>query len=286
MRRNSPAIEPTRGGVGAYVTEIDLGQDLPGELIGTLIKALGEHGVLFFRDQDINPTQHVALAKRFGTIVANKFLDQVPEFPMIALLQKKAGQNYNVGGDWHTDHSYEAAPALGSILIARQTPSRGGDTLFANMYSAFDTLSDGLKETLESLSSVHGTSHVFGTGARTAKLYAPEEDTRGLKAEDFVTQEAVHPMVICHPISGRKVLYVNPGYTQRVVGWTEEECEPLLKMLYEHATRPEHIYRFEWKPGSVAFWDNRCTWHYAVNDYQGTERVMHRITVQGVPLES
>jgi taurine dioxygenase len=284
MGSNSLDIEPTTGGVGAFIKGIDLGLDQPDDVIETLQKALGDHGVIFFRDQDITPAQHVAFAERFGQIDVNKFLDQVPGFPMIALVQKKAGQSYNIGGDWHTDHSYDVAPALGSILIARQVPPKGGDTLFANMYSALDTLSDGMKATLEGLSTVHGTSHVFGVNGRTPRLYALDEDPRAIPREDFVIQEAIHKAVIRHPISGRKALYVDPGYTQRVDGWSDEESSPFLKVLYDHATRPEHTYRFEWKPGSIAFWDNRCTLHYAVNDYQESERVMHRVTVKGVPL--
>jgi taurine dioxygenase len=206
MRRNAPAFTPTSGGVGAFVSGIDLAKDLPGEVIGTLVQALGEHGVLFFRDQAITPEQHLAFARRFAPVVPNKFLDQVPGHPEIALLNKKPGQRYNIGGDWHADHSYEAAPAIGSVLVARQVPPRGGDTCFANMYRAYTELSDGLKATLESLATVHCTSHVFGPGARTPRLYAPEEDGRGIKPEDFVIQEAIHPMVIRHPISGLSVV--------------------------------------------------------------------------------
>lgn len=284
MSSHMPTIEPTSGGVGAHVSDVDLSADLSDEAVAALYQALGEHGVLFFADQDITPDRHLAFAGRFAPVVPNVFLDQVPGYPDIALVQKREGQRYNIGGDWHTDHSYDEEPALGSILVARETPERGGDTLFTNMYTAYDTLSDGLKETLEHLSCVHGTSHVYGEQGRTPKLYALDEDERGRKPEDYAIKETVHPTVIRHPISGRKVLYVDPGYSQRIDGWTEQESEPFLKMLFAHSTRPELTYRFQWKPGSIAFWDNRCTCHYAVNDYEGGARVMHRVTVEGVPL--
>tara|TARA_A100001037_G_scaffold83142_1_gene75182 strand:+ start:1559 stop:2419 length:861 start_codon:yes stop_codon:yes gene_type:complete len=284
MSGDTPTIEPTGGGVGAHVSNIDLRTELSDDSVALLFQALGDYGVLFFADQNITPDQHLAFAGRFAPVVPNVFLDQVPGYPDISLVQKRKGQRYNIGGDWHTDHSYDKEPALGSILVARETPERGGDTLFTNMYTAYDTLSDGLKEVLGQLSSVHSTSHVYGVAGNRPRLVAQDEDMRGRKPEDYAIKETIHPVVIRHPISGRKVLYVDPGYTQKIDGWTDEESEPFLKMLFAHATRPELTYRFQWKPGSIAFWDNRCTCHYAVNDYEGGGRVMHRVTVEGVPL--
>jgi len=182
----------------------------------------------------------------------------------------------NIGGGWHTDHSYDQIPAMGSLLYALQTPPTGGDTLFASMYAAYDALSDGLKQTLAGLRAVHSSRHVFG-----AKKPGLEDRFHN---PDLATQDAVHPVVITHPDSGRKALYVNPGFTLRFDGWTDEESRPLLSYLYEHAVRPEFVYRFAWQPGSLAFWDNRATWHYAVNDYHGERRLMHRITVEGSAL--
>ncbi len=168
---------------------------------------------------------------------------------------------------------------MGSILLAREVPETGGDTLFASMYRAYDTLSDGLKRTLEGLRAEHSSRHVFGPGAK-----ATEPDSRFHNAEEAV-QDAVHPVVIRHPISGRKALYVNPGFTLRFEGWTDEESRPLLEMLYRHAQRPEHTYRYSWEEGSIAFWDNRATWHYALDDYPDQRRLMHRVTIEGGPLD-
>jgi taurine dioxygenase len=169
---------------------------------------------------------------------------------------------------------------LGSILLAREVPPRGGDTLFACMAQAYEALSDGLKKTLEGMRAVHSSRHVFG-----AKANYLQSDIRGrLGNTEAATQDAVHPVVVRHPESGRKVLYVNSSFTVRFEGWTAQESAPLLKFLYEHAARPEFTTRFVWREGSIAFWDNRATWHYALNDYQGERRLMHRITVEGVPL--
>ena len=202
---------------------------------------------------------------------------------MIAEVRKEPDQTENIGGGWHTDHSYDLDPVMGSILLARETPPTGGDTLFANMYSAHETLSDGLKRTLAGLRAVHSSRHVFGAQAERFKDTDNDIGDR-LGNADAATQDSVHPVVIAHPISGRKVLYVNPGFTVGIDGWTKEESRGLLEMLYEHAKRPEHAYRFQWRPGSIAFWDNRATWHYAVNDYHGARRLMHRITLDGVAL--
>ena len=154
--------------------------------------------------------------------------------------------------------------------------------MYANMYTAFETLSQGLKDALLAMKAVHSSRHAFGPDANYRKRGS---DLAGrLGNPDLALQDAVHPVVIRHPISGRLALYVNPGFTIRFDGWTKEESAPLLQMLYQHAQRPEHCYRFRWQDGSVAFWDNRATWHYALNDYQGQRRELHRITIDGGPL--
>lgn len=274
-------IEPSPGGVGAFVRGIDLARDLSGNTVGVLRQALGEHCVLFFRDQELTREQHIDAAEKFGEINVNRFFGRVPGHDKIAMVVKEPDQTTNIGGGWHTDHSYDQIPAMGSMLLARETPPRGGDTLFANMYAAYESLSDGLKQTLEGLRAVHSSRHAFG---------AQSTYMRGVKGRignpELATQDAVHPVVISHPISGRKALYVNSAFTLHFEGWTKDESEPLLKMLYAHAARPEHTYRFQWAPGSIAFWDNRAAWHYAVNDYHGARREMHRITLEGEPLHA
>ena len=272
-------VRSSGGGVGAFVEGLDLSLGMSDDARDMLRAALGDHGVLFFRGQDLSPEAHLAFAERFGAINVNRFFKAVDGHPRIAEVRKEPDQQANIGDGWHTDHSYDEAPALGSILVARETPASGGDTLFANMYTAYETLSDGLKATLDGLSAVHSSRHVFGANSRHKQEGRDFGERFGNEAA--ATQDAVHPIVIRHPISGRKALYVNPGFTLRVDGWTEAESAPLLGMLYAHAARPEHTYRFQWAPGSIAFWDNRATWHYALNDYHGARRLMHRITIEG-----
>ena len=273
-------VEPLSRHVGAEIGGVDLSAPLPDASFAEIRRAFGEYGVVFFRDQRLTPEQHVAFAERFAPIDVNRFFAAVPGYPMIAEVRKEPEQTRNIGGGWHTDHSYDQAPALGSMLYAREVPMTGGDTLFAGMYAAYDALSDGLKQTLEGLRACHSSRHVFG-----AEAYARRGDLQGrIGNPELATQDAVHPVVIRHPQTGRKALYVNPGFTLRFEGWTDEESRPLLDYLYGHAVRPEFTCRFHWRDGSLALWDNRSTWHFAVNDYQGERRLLHRITIQGSPL--
>jgi taurine dioxygenase len=265
-------------GCGAVVTGIDLTRFDDGEL-AELRKAFAEHGVLFFVEQKLTPEDHIAFARRFGTIVVNKFFPESAAHPEIAEVRKEKEQRTNIGGGWHADHSYDEAPALGSILVARELPEAGGDTMFANLYVAWDALSDGLKRTLSGLRAIHSNRHLYGEHG----IYRKSDLAAQLKGEEGVG-DAVHPAVIVHPDTGRKALYVNPGHTRHFEGWSQAESQALLQYLYAHATRPEFTCRFRWAPGSVAFWDNRCSWHYAINDYHGSRRLMHRITLAGAPL--
>ncbi len=275
MLSNRLEIRPMAGAVGAEIGGVDLA-DLSDGHVADIKEALAQHGVIVFRDQTLTEEQHIAAARRFGEIDINRFFAKTERHPEIALVVKEPDQTVNIGGGWHTDHSYDVLPALGSMLYARAVPPLGGDTMFASMYAAYDTLSDGLKETLSGLRAVHSSRHVFG------------KNREGLKGRvgnhDLATQDAVHPVAIVHPESGRKALYVNPGFTLRFDGWTAEESAPLLSYLYKHAARPEFTCRLRWREGSLAFWDNRSTWHYALNDYQGERRLMHRITIAGGPL--
>ncbi len=280
MRNHRLDISPTSGALGAVIEGVDLAGPIDDGAIGEMREALNEHGVIFFRNQKLSPEQHIAFAERFGRIDINRFFKAAAGYPQIAEVRKEPDQKVNIGGGWHTDHSYDQEPALGSILLARETPTDGGDTLFACMNRAYEALSDGLKQTLEGLRAVHSSRHVFGA----ASAYVKETGGR-LGNTDAATQDAVHPVVMRHPESGKKILYVNSAFTTHFVGWTQKESAPLLNFLYEHAAHPEFQCRFQWQEGSIAFWDNRSTWHYAVNDYHGARRLMHRITIAGGPLE-
>ncbi|HKX02671.1 MAG TPA: TauD/TfdA family dioxygenase [Methylomirabilota bacterium] len=273
-------IQAFASALGALIHSVDLARPLPAAGVDAIRKAVADYGVVFFRDQRLTPEQHLGFARCFGAINVNRFFKTVDGYPEIAEVRKEPDQQRNIGGNWHTDHSYDLAPAMGSILYAREVPGSGGDTLFASMYRAYDALSDGLKRTLEGLRALHSSRHVFGTST-----YCLRGDLQGrVLNPEMAVQDAVHPVVVRHPGSGRKALYVNPGFTVRIDGWTDEESRPLLQYLYEHAARPEFSCRFQWGPGSIAFWDNRCTWHYALNDYPEQRRLMHRITIEGVPL--
>jgi len=274
------SVKPQSASLGAVIDGVDLAQDLSDSTLEELKSVFGLYSVIFFRNQDLTPQQHIDLAERWGSINVNRFFKPLEGYPKIAQVIKEADQKENIGGAWHTDHSYDEIPAMGSILYARKVPQVGGDTLFSSMYLAYEALSDSMKEMLSGLKAWHSSRHAFGYGSAESEHY---EDGR-LANPDLATQDALHPVVITHPITGRKALYVNTRFTIRFDGWTVEESKPLLDFLYAHGARQEFTCRFQWEPGSIAFWDNRATWHYALNDYHGEQRIMHRITLEGVPL--
>jgi taurine dioxygenase len=280
MRNSRIEVAPVAGTLGAEIHGVDLTRPLDDATFGEIRDAFHAHSVIFFRDQAITPEQHIAFARRFGPINVNRFFTPVAGHPEIAEVRKEPDQKKNIGEVWHTDHSYDQVPALGSMLVAREVPDHGGDTMFASMYAAYDALSDGLKRTLEGLRAVHSSRHVFGAEAK----YHGNDLKGRLHNPDAATQDAVHPVVIRHPDTGRKALYVNRNFTVGIEGWTAEEGAGLLDFLYRHGERPEFTCRFRWRNGSIALWDNRSTWHFAINDYHGQRRLMHRITIEGSPL--
>ena len=259
-------------GCGAMVKGVDLAS-VDSVTAAALKNALFEHGVLFFRGQSLDRQAHLDLARRFAPIDINRFFPTDPDWPEIAKVEKAPEQTTNIGGGWHTDHSYDAEPALGSILVARDLPASGGDTLFADMYAAYEALSPDMKSRLKDLRAVHGSAHVFGAGG--AYTNTDQQALSGSRE----TPETLHPVIIRHPGSGRPALYVNPAFTMRIEGWTSRESRPLLDFLFEHSRQERFTCRFAWRDGSVAFWDNRQVWHYALNDYPGQRRHMRRVTV-------
>lgn len=274
-------VEPLPG-VGAVISGVDLSRGVSEVDFASMRAAYAEHGVIFFRDQCIDEAQHIAFARRWAPININRFLSPHPHWPEIAVLSKNPDETENIGGAWHTDHSYDVIPAMGSMLVARELPPEGGNTLFASMYAAYEALPQKMQQRLSKLSAVHSARHIFGKGA----LYGSARGGRignADAAEALV--DSVHPVVITHPLSGKKALYVNMAYTIGIEGLPEAESNALLAELYVHCMRPEFVYEFVWRPGFIALWDNRSTWHYAKNDYQGHRRVMHRITLEGQPLE-
>ena len=250
-----------------------------GAVLEEIRQAIYEHGVAVFRDQEFSPEDHIAFARRWGGIDINNYFPLTDAHPEIAVVRKSADQQTNIGGAWHTDHSYDQVPAMGSILVARVLPPKGGDTLFAHMGAAYDSLPDDLKAEIEGLEAFHTADHVY----KEDGLYAQTDMAGDLRGQGLKTG-AIHPIVIRHPQTGRRLLYVNSAFTIHIVGRTREESLPLLNRLYAAALDADNECRVVWRPGTVAIWDNRTTWHNALNDYQGHAREMHRITLSGEPL--
>ena len=280
MKNTTIDVRPVSAAVGAEILNVDLADPLQDRTYREIRNALNEHGVIFFRDQKLTPAQHLAFTELFGETEHDdsSSMAAVDGFPMIGEVRKEPEATRNIGGNWHSDHSFDPLPPLGAVLLARELPDYGGDTLFASMYAAYDALSDGLKKTLNGLNAVHAKKRAF-VALPTDRQVSAEEMAK--IEQKFAAREAVHPVTPRHPESGRRVLFVNPTYTVRFEGWTEKESRPLLEYLFQHAQRPEFTYRFQWREGSIAFWDNRSVWHYALNDYHGSRRLMHRICVKG-----
>ncbi|MXP28759.1 TauD/TfdA family dioxygenase [Porphyrobacter algicida] len=272
------ALEPLAAECGVEIHGVQIARADDAQM-EEIRNAVYEHGVAVFRDQELTPEQHIAFAKAWGGIDLNAYFPLEAAYPEIALVRKRADQQTNIGGAWHTDHSYDQVPAMGSILVARTLPPSGGDTLFSHMGAAYDALSDELKAAIENLSAYHTADHVYKEGG----IYSQTDIGGELRGQDVRTG-AVHPVVIRHPRTGRKLLYVNPSFTIHFTGQTREESLPLLQQLFAEAMNPTHQCRVVWQHGSVAIWDNRTTWHNAMNDYQGHAREMHRITLTGEPL--
>ncbi|WP_170467568.1 TauD/TfdA dioxygenase family protein [Ruegeria arenilitoris] len=258
--------------VGARVTDPDDFQQI--------FDAFAAHSVVVIRDQQCTPGDHLAFARRFGQINVNRFFKPVVGYPEIATVLKEKDQTEAVGEGWHTDHSYDEVPAMGSILRALEVPPFGGDTLFVSMAAAYEALSPSMRKFVDGLSAVHSSRHVFGSSIRDS-----EAATSGrLGNANAATQDATHPVVITHPISGRRGLYVNPVFTTHIQGLNPDESLAILAMIYEHCKQPEFQCRIRWSAGDITIWDNRATWHKAINDYHGFRRLMHRVTIEGVPL--
>jgi taurine dioxygenase len=268
-------VRPIAGAIGAEIHGIDLGQELDSDDIAAIRKAWLEHCVIFFRDQPLPPAQFLQFARRFGEIIEYPFIKGIEGFPEIIPVVKLEHEKTNFGGIWHSDTSYLETPPMATMLIAREVPARGGDTMFANTYAAYETLSDGMKRLLDGVIAIN-------TSALADVSRTREDRVKEMKREDAKKEYvAEHPVVRTHPETGRKALYLNAGHTLRFKDMTVEESAPILRFLVQHQTRPEFTCRFNWKVGSIAFWDNRCALHNPVNDYHGYRRAMHRITLAG-----
>ncbi|MEM8813443.1 MAG: TauD/TfdA family dioxygenase [Pseudomonadota bacterium] len=272
-------IVPLTGGLGAEILEADIRRT---EDFEDIYAAFVKHSVIVIRGQDCSPDDHLAFARRFGPINVNRFFKPADGYPEIATVLKEKDQRNAIGEGWHTDHSYDGAPAMGSILRAIEVPPVGGDTLFVSMANAYEALSPPMRRFLDRLTAIHSSRHAFG-----ATIRETEAATSGrLQNAESATQDARHPVVITHPLSGRRGLYVNPVFTTHIEQLGADESRAVLEMLYDHCKQPEFQCRVRWHAGDMTIWDNRATWHKAINDYHGYRRFMHRITVEGVPLDA
>jgi taurine dioxygenase len=268
-------IRRIAGALGAEIHGVALDRELDAETVAALRQALLDHLVIFFRDQMLSPERFLALARRFGEPIEYPFVRGIDGFPEIIQVAKLEHETVNFGGIWHSDTTYLETPPMGTMLVAREVPPVGGDTLFANQYLAYEALSDGMKKLLGGLCAVNSSAKASTTRTREDRI---KSDPSRRANDDFIAE---HPVVRTHPETGRKALYVNVGHTVRFSGMTEEESAPLLDYLFRHHPRPEFTCRFSWRAGSLAFWDNRAAQHNPINDYHGYRRVMHRITLAG-----
>jgi len=268
-------VHSIAGALGAEVSGVDLSRPLDDDTIAAIRRAWLEHLVIFFRDQDMPPATFLAFARRFGEPIEYPFVKGLEEFPEIIAVLKLEQERVNFGGIWHSDTTYLDVPPMASMLIAREVPPAGGDTLFANMYLAYETLSDTMKRLLEGLVAVNSSAAADVSRTREDRL---KDTARADARKEYVS---THPVVRVHPETGRRALYVNVAHTVGIEGMTREESAPLLEFLFRHQVRPEFTCRFRWRPGSLALWDNRCAQHNAINDYQTHRRLMHRITLAG-----
>lgn len=271
-------VRPLAPALGAEISGVDLAKPIDEAVADEIRRAFAEYLVLFFREQELTPDRQVAFAGLFGPVGAYPFAEPIPGHPQVIAIVKEPHQTTNFGGIWHTDTPYLETPSLGSVLYALEVPECGGDTVWANGYRAWESLSEGLRATLAPLRAVQSAAK---NKAKLRADHLQDGSMRGHNVETMDVQQAEHPVARTHPVTGRKALYVSPAHTTNFVGWTEAESAPLLDYLYGRITAEENTCRFRWTKGSVAVWDNRCSLHYPLNDYHGKRRALHRVTIEG-----
>ena len=267
-------VAPIAGALGAEIAGVDLAADLADETVAEIRRAWLEHLVVFFPDQVLGPQELLAFARRIGDPAEYPFVKGIEGFPELIAVTKLPHETVNFGGIWHSDTAYLERPPMATMLIAREVPPHGGDTLWSNMYAAYEALSPGMQRLLGGLRAVHSSALADVSKTREDRM----RDSGLGDAREYLAE---HPVVRIHPETGRKALYVNVAHTVRFAGMTDDESRPLLRYLFEHSVRPEFTCRFRWRTGSLALWDNRCTLHFPINDYHGHARTMHRITLAG-----
>jgi taurine dioxygenase len=263
------------GALGADILGVDLRRDLEPDVIAEIRSAFFRHQVLAFRDQDLRPDDQLAFASHFGEIDQYPFAQPLRDHPNVVAITKEPGTELNFGGVWHHDSPYMSVPPRATVLYGVDIPSRGGDTMFANMYRAYETLSDGMKQMLDGLRGVFCACDVHGRGTESLKL----GDVVRVKNVTLAETENSHPIVRTHPVTGRKALYISRVHVQRFANMTQRESAPLLDFLAAHACDPIFTTRLTWDAGTLVIFDNRCVQHLALNDYPNERREIHRVVI-------
>jgi taurine dioxygenase len=272
---NTMHIQRVAGALGAELSGIDLATDLTPALAAEIRQALLDHQVIFLKRQPLTAAQFLQFAKAMGEPIEYPFVKGLDGFPHIIEVKKLEHERSNFGGIWHSDTTYLETPPMGSMLLSREVPPFGGDTMFASQYAAYEALSPTMKKVIDPLVGISSSAKADVSKTREDRI---KTDGKHEAPQEY---RAEHPVVRTHPETGRKALFVNVAHTAGIVGMTDEESAPLLRFLFEHQVKPEFTCRFVWEAQAIAFWDNRCVQHNPVNDYHGYRRVMHRITLQG-----
>jgi len=278
-RTTSLTVEPVAGALGATVTGIDLTKVTEAAQLDDLRRALADHLVLFLPEQELNLDDLERVTDLLGGRDATPFVDPLEDRPYVIRVIKEPTDVLNFANAWHSDLSYLPAPPAYTLLHAWDVPDHGGDTVWSNQYLAYETLSGGLKATLDGLSAVHSAGMAYGTGGLLDQV--KDLTSMAIAPSPEAYAEHVHPVVTVHPVTGRRALYVNPVYTTRFEGWTREESHALLAHLHRHSINENFTCRLRWSARTLAIWDNRCTMHNALNDYSGVRREMYRTSVRG-----
>ena len=268
-------VSPRTCAIGADVYGIDLSQPLDDAGFATVKAALHKHLVLFFHDQTLTPETHIDFASRFGEMEIHEFFTPLGEHPEISVLEHDKDRP-PISDSWHSDVTYRAKPSMASVLYARDIPPNGGDTLWLSAYAAFDALSAPMQEFLSGLTAEHDYLHAY-----KPLLLQQDDGHERVREAAQNTPPVQHPVVVTHPVTGKRLLYVNPTFTSRIIELSASESDALLGMLFKHLLSPDFQMRFKWRENDVAIWDNRATQHYATGDYYPEYRRMHRITVGG-----
>ena len=268
-------VKRIAGALGAEIIGLDLTQSPSSDLTKEIREVFLKNSVIFLRHQPLTSQQFMNFAIAMGEPIQYPFVKGFDDFPQIIEVKKLEHEKVNFGGVWHSDTTYLEKPPMGSMLLSKEIPPYGGDTLFACQYAAYESLSDTMQRLLEGLQGINSSAKADVSKTREDRI---KSDGNESLPKSFSSS---HPVVRTHPETGRKALFINIAHTTGIEGLTDKESDSLLSFLFEHQVKPEFTCRWAWEPDALAFWDNRCAQHNPINDYHGFRRVLHRITLQG-----